>query len=935
MYIHTRTRSPRTLVLLCCAFALLFLPALVLAQAPDDTPDVNDVIESETSDTEATAVELVTVANVEIYNALLVRQLEREVEVSFTLANESELVQPGVSYALFLFALGEGADADGYLVDQHLYPVDLTLAPNSEQEITETYQVPAEVPPGQYFLSIEASNDAGLGFAEQDIAEIAISGEPKPLDLAFNLDTCRLEIGGETFGLLQGVDVAEGEDIEFVCEVSNVTEEVRSVQPVAHVFSRTFFGPEVDTQEFDTEVFEASETKLLRVPVSRQEAAGSYQTRLELVDEAGEVVAAATYRHVEQGLSAVILNARFDKEAYAAGDTAYVELMINGRADQFPGSRIGFIDQSEVDYRYDLVLTDARGEQCGTVTDQPFPRFTVLSKHSITIERDCEQMQIAIVAKEGGTVLSQKEFRTEGTLPPKPSFWEQYREPTLAALAAILVVGVLYGAYYALRRRRERGAVIVRSGADIADIEVTKNGSTTEDTDSNNTMNNDTTNSGKGGGIAMLLMFLFASALYFGSGTPAEAKTSCYSTYGGLSTSCVTTSVKYSKVGTCQEQVVVGKADFNPCANRDAKAEAWVNGSKIFSNSCARTSFYGCCHPTMSCDGKGSRAISPGNPGKRSACVDYRLRSWNTSSGALDDNISARVCQSYTVTSCAVNGACGVADGGSYADTPPTASACAAGALRDMRLEGDTWLWSCAGQSGGSIASCSASHAVSGQCGAAVFDPFAEPAPSTDLCSVGTASNVSLSNEGGVNAWVWTCYGSGGGADALCRVEGEDECDDCDDEPECPDGDCDDPECPDGNCGNSHCPSGQCGSPEKCVGDCGSNNQCQPENDCTTLTGCDENGICDPDIEVNPGLIDNGKTTFVRWNPGGNINCKITSTQGDSRIDNPKVTTGNSNFASEEKESSEIYGDATYTISCPGGKKDEDSVRVREQIEDF
>src|SRR5262249_48381231 len=75
------------------------------------------------------------------------------------------------------------------------------------------------------------------------------------------------------------------------------------------------------------------------------------------------------------------------------------------------------------------------------------------------------------------------------------------------------------------------------------------------------------------------------------------------------------------------------------------------------------------------------------------------------------------------------------------------------------------WNWSCTNSNGGTTASCSASvvsSAVNGSCGPA-NGMAVGTAPSTGLCSLGTASAVT-----GSGPWNWSCAGSNNGTTTSC-----------------------------------------------------------------------------------------------------------------------------------------------------------------------
>jgi hypothetical protein len=113
-----------------------------------------------------------------------------------------------------------------------------------------------------------------------------------------------------------------------------------------------------------------------------------------------------------------------------------------------------------------------------------------------------------------------------------------------------------------------------------------------------------------------------------------------------------------------------------------------------------------------------------------------------------------------------VNGVCGSSNGQTLA-TAPTTNLCSAGTATAVSGSGP-WTWSCTGSNGGSTASCSANKSgtspVNGVCGSSNGQTFAT-APTTNLCSAGTATAVS-----GSGPWTWNCTGSNGGSTASCSA---------------------------------------------------------------------------------------------------------------------------------------------------------------------
>jgi hypothetical protein len=108
------------------------------------------------------------------------------------------------------------------------------------------------------------------------------------------------------------------------------------------------------------------------------------------------------------------------------------------------------------------------------------------------------------------------------------------------------------------------------------------------------------------------------------------------------------------------------------------------------------------------------------------------------------------------------NGACGPANGTDVASAPTT-NLCSAGTASAVTGTGP-FDWTCAGGSGGTTASCSANLLANGSCGSA-NGVAVSSAPTVNLCSAGTASAVT-----GSGPWNWTCAGSNGGSTASCSA---------------------------------------------------------------------------------------------------------------------------------------------------------------------
>ncbi len=143
-------------------------------------------------------------------------------------------------------------------------------------------------------------------------------------------------------------------------------------------------------------------------------------------------------------------------------------------------------------------------------------------------------------------------------------------------------------------------------------------------------------------------------------------------------------------------------------------------------------------------------------------------------SGVLIDDVSVVLAGisagSPAPTPTAVNGACGSSNNTTLSSAPTT-GLCSAGSASSVSGSGP-WSWTCAGENGGTTASCSAQMvsaptptAVNGACGSSNNTTLSS-APTTGLCSAGSASSVS-----GSGPWSWTCAGENGGTTASCSAQ--------------------------------------------------------------------------------------------------------------------------------------------------------------------
>ena len=129
------------------------------------------------------------------------------------------------------------------------------------------------------------------------------------------------------------------------------------------------------------------------------------------------------------------------------------------------------------------------------------------------------------------------------------------------------------------------------------------------------------------------------------------------------------------------------------------------------------------------------------------------------STGTTPINCSANKVSSTVVP------ACGSAHNSSFTSAPTT-DLCSSGTATNPITNTTGWSWICTGSAGTAPINCSAKRTVSfvtPACGSAHNSSFTS-APTTDLCSSGTATNPITNTTG----WSWICTGSAGTAPKIC-----------------------------------------------------------------------------------------------------------------------------------------------------------------------
>ncbi|MCK4635688.1 MAG: DUF11 domain-containing protein [Candidatus Moranbacteria bacterium] len=124
-----------------------------------------------------------------------------------------------------------------------------------------------------------------------------------------------------------------------------------------------------------------------------------------------------------------------------------------------------------------------------------------------------------------------------------------------------------------------------------------------------------------------------------------------------------------------------------------------------------------------------------------------------------------------------VNGQCNSTYNGQVLTSKPTTNLCSVGTASGVSGLGTTaspWTWTCGGSSGGSTASCSATQAktpVNGQCNSTYSGQILDEIPPVGSLCTQGIESAITGTGTSTNPWTWACDGSDGGSSSNCSAE--------------------------------------------------------------------------------------------------------------------------------------------------------------------
>ncbi len=473
--------------------------------------------------------------------------------VEFDIVNEWNKTQPGVKYALELYTL----DKEGrYLVDKVIgKDVDSLISGESIHKVVQ-YNIPQSLPVGQYNLNIVLSSKKGLLLS---IANAGIIEKSEQTGVYINPKTCYLKIGDKKFALMQGVDVAQREQLELVCEkVTNFNAQSIKIPVYITTNKRTFFGGQVSRMKVAEENFVANETKQVVYVVRKENKPQAYEAKLLFENNETEISNAIFFRYIVQGDSATIQNVSTDKSYYKKDDIAQVSFMVSGMASAYPGAR----DKNMVKYLINannlllsVQIIDVNNQVCSAKQSKEFEGMGEAIRLSMPITKNCQDPTvIAEIKNKKGVVLDKTNFTIntdEQKFTSSKGLVE--KKDNLKNIISMSIIGLLFVmfALYIFRKKNNGNNINIKTLWFLLIF----------------------------GGCLFLVNFNTVEATSFATG-----KYHCF-TLNGVKGYC-TVNGTYDVTGdeTCNDTIATASMQWSACSNQTIDAELYINGDGVWSD---------------------------------------------------------------------------------------------------------------------------------------------------------------------------------------------------------------------------------------------------------------------------------------------------------------------------------------------------------------
>ena len=362
------------------------------------------------------------VATVNLYNAKIVSQKDRDFVISFDLSNRVG-AQPQIKYSV---RLTKASSTDQTIFDEKVYDEVLSLGENASTSKTINYTIPASLSAGTYELWVESKNGNGLMLGTAYLGEINIT-ETIASNIEIIPESCYLMVGTTQSPLSQMLAINSTDTLTVKCKAeSNFSRDITLI-PNFITRAHTSFGEIVTATGSSKEnITIKTGTNDITLTLPKAETPQSYNLTFNLTSSNPKTITnTITFNYALMGENGTIQNVVFDKTSYKTGETANLQI---------------FSTQTSTGTLAVLVSNDSNAP-CSTTSIKQIDSFSIINLQ-IPIIKDCTNPKANITLSSNDKVLDSSNF--EITTPVSTTTLITLTNKNIIIIIALIILALIF-----------------------------------------------------------------------------------------------------------------------------------------------------------------------------------------------------------------------------------------------------------------------------------------------------------------------------------------------------------------------------------------------------------------------------------------------------------------------------------------------------------
>jgi hypothetical protein len=331
----------------------------------------------------------VLVASVNIYNAKVVSNTDRNYVISFDLSNDVG-VQSQVKYSVQLVkTISSSSDI---LVDEYVYDASFSIDQNTTLPQTVNYSIPASIGKGDYKLWILSKNNSGLVLAAAYVGNVKITQDPSNT-VMIDPESCYVTASSTKYNIGDTVYLSQADKFTMNCNViSTFTNDITLV-PFFETRMNSSFGDLVSQVSGGSNgtitIKPGSNSASVELP--KPSVPQSYTNIFSLASSDKKISTNKIVTNYSiDGDKGSILNIILDKTAYRSGDIAKVKIFSSVYLNPSGTSTI-----STSSVAISVIVNDSQGQSCSNKINQTTD-ISGVTEVSVPITKDCVNPKVEV-----------------------------------------------------------------------------------------------------------------------------------------------------------------------------------------------------------------------------------------------------------------------------------------------------------------------------------------------------------------------------------------------------------------------------------------------------------------------------------------------------------------------------------------------------------